>query len=92
MKRSEMLLETVRDLPCLCCGESPCDAHHVTTRGAGGQDTPENLMPLCREHHTLWHAKGPKYMILTFPAVQFWLEGAERWEILHKAGFSKELC
>jgi hypothetical protein len=32
-----------------CAG--PVDPHHVKTRGAGGDDTRENLMPLCRWHH-----------------------------------------
>jgi hypothetical protein len=77
-------LETVRGLPCLCCRRSPCDPHHVTTRGAGGDDVAENLMPLCSEHHRLWHQKGPVYLFTTFPAVRFWLEAAGRQDVLEK--------
>ena len=33
------------------------DAHHVTTRGAGGPDA-ENLVPLCRTHHSELHQMG----------------------------------
>ena len=32
--------------PCVACGESYLDRclHHVTSQGAGGKDTPDNLM------------------------------------------------
>ena len=33
------------------------DPHHVTTRGAGGPDA-ENLVPLCRFHHSELHQMG----------------------------------
>ena len=33
------------------------DAHHLTTKGAGGPDA-ENLVPLCRVHHNEFHAMG----------------------------------
>lgn len=44
-----------------CCIK-PCnnyivDPHHVKTRGAGGKDE-ENLIPLCRKHHTELHTIG----------------------------------
>jgi hypothetical protein len=29
------------------------DPHHIRTRGAGGPDA-ENIVPLCREHHSEW--------------------------------------
>jgi hypothetical protein len=34
-----------------CSG--PLDPHHIQTRGAGGDDVPENLITLCRTHHNL---------------------------------------
>jgi len=33
------------------------DAHHLTSKGARGPDA-ENLVPLCRVHHTEFHAMG----------------------------------
>ena len=27
------------------------DAHHIKTKGSGGDDTKENLITLCRRHH-----------------------------------------
>lgn len=76
------LLEVVRELPCLACLRTPCDPHHLTTRGAGGGDTADNLIPLCRTHHQEWHAKGAVYMSFTYKAIEGWLELAGRTDVL----------
>lgn len=57
------LLKAVRTLPCLACGGRPSDPDHITTRGAGGKDTAENVWPLCRAHHQERHLKGLGHMI-----------------------------
>jgi len=31
------------------------DIHHITHMGAGGDDVPENLIKLCRKHHSEAH-------------------------------------
>ena len=52
--RDEKLKAEVRAQGCVvdnCDCSGPVDPHHVKTRGAGGDDTRENLMPLCRWHH-----------------------------------------
>lgn len=36
-----------------CSGE--LDAHHITSRGAGGGDNLENGILLCRRHHQMAH-------------------------------------
>lgn len=36
--------------------EGPHDPHHIKSRGSGGGDTPDNLICLCRAHHTACHA------------------------------------
>jgi hypothetical protein len=41
----------------------PKEIHHITTRGAGGSDVPENLITLCHKHHEL----AQKY---TIPVVE----------------------
>jgi hypothetical protein len=81
---SVSLIELIRTLPCLACGITPCDAHHVKTRGAGGQDTADNLMPLCREHHTLLHTIGYGRMTKKFPVIRNWLELANREDVLSR--------
>ena len=67
------LIATVQQLVCLACFKRPCHAHHVKTRGAGGHDVPENLMPLCAEHHRMIHDKGTSHMATVFPSVRHWL-------------------
>ena len=41
---------------CEVCGQ-PCGngPHHITTRGAGGSDVPENLIQLCPSCHSKAH-------------------------------------
>jgi len=44
---------------CRICGASAQDIHHIEPKGMGGRpnaDTPDNLIPLCRECHELAHA------------------------------------
>jgi 5-methylcytosine-specific restriction endonuclease McrA len=36
-----------------CAG--PLDIHHIVSRGAGGEDTLDNLITLCRYHHNQAH-------------------------------------
>jgi hypothetical protein len=38
------------------CGGWPCEAAHVTSRGAGG--TAEDVIPLCAAHHREQHTRG----------------------------------
>lgn len=68
-------------IPCLVCHRLPVQAHHVRTRGAGG--TYRHLVPLCLDHHTQWHTKGPSSLGST---KEWWLEMAEMiaqaWERL----------
>jgi hypothetical protein len=40
---------------CLCCGNSHAHAHHLISRGQGGDDVLENLIPLCELCHTALH-------------------------------------
>jgi 5-methylcytosine-specific restriction endonuclease McrA len=36
---------------CRICVEPASELHHVVTRGALGDDVPDNLVPVCRECH-----------------------------------------
>ena len=42
------------------CIRPSTQIHHIRTRGAGGEDDPENLLALCTEHHGMIHAMGVK--------------------------------
>jgi len=40
-----------RKVPCL----GMLGVHHITTKGSGGSDVPENLITLCKKHHDMAH-------------------------------------
>ena len=80
----EELLATVRLLPCLACRGTPSDAHHITSRKSGGHDVAENVVPLCREHHSEYHQMGPTRFMAAYPAFRYWLELAGRDDVLNK--------
>lgn len=81
MKRiiNKKLIEEVKRGPCIVSGRRPCDAHHVTPRGAGGGDVEFNLMPLSRAAHMNCHAKG-LMRFSEIPRVKEWLLN-HGWEI-----------
>ena len=45
------------------------DAHHITSKGAGGDDVFENGISLCRRHHQLAHRN-----YITRSQMRTWLE------------------
>jgi len=58
--RSKKYTNWVKSRPCVFCGISPCDAHHVIGLGWGlsgmGLKAPCSFtMPLCRYHHDAVH-------------------------------------
>jgi hypothetical protein len=80
-------LNWVSAQPCTAClVPPPSDPHHITTVKAGGGDVPDNVMPLCRQHHTEWHQIGPGRMCAKYPRVTAWLITAQRGDILARAG------
>ena len=58
------LLAKVRSLGCVVCSDERkpqtyiTHAHHIKSRGASGDDTELNLLPLCALHHRLIHSQG----------------------------------
>jgi hypothetical protein len=51
-------LKFIRTLPCLYCGKSPSDAHHVGSRGMGLKHADSMVIPLCRMCHSSHHDRG----------------------------------
>lgn len=43
--------------------------HHIRSRGAGGDDSAENLLPLCTSHHTEIHQIGTDTFAERHPCV-----------------------
>lgn len=72
-------LAEIRKLACLACGAAPpSEAHHVRSRGAYGGDDAFNVLPLCKDHHTMgrdaWHRIGPLLFLKRYPHVREYLE------------------
>lgn len=82
--KDQDLLDFVKTLPCICCLKIPSDPDHVTTRGAGGGDTADNVWPLCREHHNERHNKGLSHMVNKYASCLTWLELADRSDVLDR--------
>lgn len=72
----------VKALPCVICGISPSDAHHITSRGASGDDTLDNLIPLARKYHIELHTIGIRSMSKKYPEVRRWLVRHQRKDVL----------
>lgn len=60
------------DAGCIICNQR-AELDHIKTRGSGGSDDAANLMPLCRHHHTMRHAKGLVWMADRFTVYKQWL-------------------
>jgi hypothetical protein len=60
-KRDKAHLQYVASKPCLVCGRSPADAHHLRfsePRALGRKVSDEFTVPLCRAHHRQAHNRG----------------------------------
>ena len=60
-QRDREHLKFVATHPCLACGRSPSDAHHVKfaeQRAMGRKVSDEYTVPLCRLHHRELHRHG----------------------------------
>jgi len=62
LANSRDYLDFIRTKPCLVCGSETVDAHHLVIMGRGKSARSSyrhfSAVPLCREHHTLWHSPG----------------------------------
>jgi 5-methylcytosine-specific restriction endonuclease McrA len=87
--RDPELLDVIRGLQCLACypggQQSDTEAHHISTKGSGGDDVLANLMPLCRSCHSRWHAQTSRF-VRENVSVQFWLEKLGRFDVLERLG------
>ena len=83
-KVDKKAINFVKNQPCVISGRTPCDAHHITSVGAGGDDTLENLMPLRHEYHVELHQIGINKFTSKYPSVIQWLIINKRLDILGK--------
>jgi hypothetical protein len=52
----------IKTMPCLACGRKKAQPHHIKTRGAGGENRIDNLIPLCEAHHNECHLNAGIFM------------------------------
>lgn len=64
-------MQEARERPCAVCGaRAPSDPHHLKSRGSGGGDEPDNLLSLCRRHHTEVHQIGGITFLNKYPHIR----------------------
>lgn len=73
---------------CLVCNRDHADRAHVKTRGSGGGDEPENIMPLCRLHHIEQHKIGIITFVEKYSQVRAFLE-SRGWTVIDVFGRKK---
>lgn len=56
-----------QDSTCRGCGQRATAGHHILLRSQGGDDVPDNIMPLCHPCHVAYH-DGPHKSLRTTPA------------------------
>lgn len=69
---------------CIICGK-PGDCAHIKSRGAGGDDTDNNMISLCRWHHRVQHAWGWPRFIDAWPEVGRALKD-RGWHVVEEFG------
>jgi len=79
--KNDNLLMQIAAMPCVECGRM-AEPHHITSRGAGGGDIIENLIPLCRFHHSEWHQIGSCRMVDKYEKIFNYLIKYNRYDIL----------
>lgn len=78
MKASPGQRVKVSGQPCIVCGSGPCDPAHVAASAQGGCQSPDCVVPLCREHHRAFDTR--RLDLLPF------LEPRFRLELAHAVG------
>lgn len=71
-------MDTLAFRRCLCCGVFGCVVCMVTPRDKGGEETGDNLIPLCHFHAQL----SLGLLSHLYPAVKQWLLDHERIDAL----------
>ena len=82
--KNKAAMDAVTGTNCLICFK-PSDAAHIKSRGAGGDDAHDNLIPLCRWHHQLQHSMGWAKFTMGWPIVLNALKD-RGWEIRREFG------
>lgn len=64
---------------CVTCALGPVELHHIIPRSQGGDDTPENLVALCRAHHTMLEGHEPGWEQVAAQIRVYVCQDHDRW-------------
>jgi hypothetical protein len=81
------VLDEFRGKPCLIC-RAPSDPAHIKSWGSGGKDERENLLSLCRHHHSESHQVGWLVFCQKYPKV-LWELQKKGWGFVDVFGILK---
>lgn len=71
----------VRGLTCLLCGRPGVDPHHYPVRKSGGAGfSMDEMVPLCRHHHDLYHRGDAQTAIDLRAASEYYFRMVKRWK------------
>lgn len=74
-KKEPAFFAEVRDHGCCINGcRNRAQVAHIKSRGAGGSNDPDNVMPLCWVHHQEQHTLGWSKFKQKHPEVKCWVE------------------
>ncbi len=79
-------LRFVARQPCLACGRTPCDPHHIKfaeQRAMGRKVSDRFTVPLCRLHHRELHRRGDERGWWKFHDIDPLVVAARLWAITH---------
>ncbi len=77
---NKKLLATYSKMSCEACGSNnEVHAHHIKTKGSGGDDVSDNLIPLCVTCHTLIHKIGNTKFVQFFSHLNSRIFECETW-------------
>ena len=85
-ERDRNHLRFVASSPCLVCGRSPSDAHHVKfaePRAMGSKVSDKFTVPICRLHHRELHRRGDERIWWDSLGIDPLLIAANLWERTH---------
>lgn len=70
--RDPSYLSHIRQMPCLVCGRSPSEAHHLLRgreRGVSLKAGDDWVVPLCNQHHRQLHEDGNEEIFFALEGV-----------------------
>ncbi|MCW5704786.1 MAG: ERF family protein [Bradyrhizobium sp.] len=85
-ERDRNHLRFVARQPCLACGRTPCDPHHIKyaeQRAMGRKVSDRFTVPLCRLHHRELHRRGDERGWWKFHDIDPLAIAARLWAITH---------